>query len=74
MPAPPPSSPAPRPSGRRVAVAQRATSEPRLGAPEQTTEYEFDQLADRLYGRISARLRGELRIDRERLGLAADLR
>ena len=72
---PAPSSPPTPPSAApRAAVVQRATSEPRLGASERTTEYEFDQLADRLYGRISARLRGELRIDRERLGLAADLR
>jgi hypothetical protein len=70
----PSSPPTPPSAGPRAAVVQRATFEPRLAASERTTEYEFDQLADRLYGRISARLRGELRIDRERLGLAADLR
>jgi hypothetical protein len=73
MPAPS-SPPTPPSAGPRAAVVQRARFEPRLVASERTTEYEFDQLADRLYGRISARLRGELRIDRERLGLAADLR
>jgi hypothetical protein len=77
MPAPPlraPSAAAPAPLRGRAAVVQRAESEPPSAPLERPTDYELDQLADRLYGRISARLRGELRIDRERAGLATDVR
>ena len=42
--------------------------------PEEHTEEQLDVLAGRLYSRISARLRRELRIDRERAGLLSDLR
>ncbi len=43
------------------------------GGPAAMTDREVDRLARRLYPRLRDHLRGELRLDRERLGRATDL-
>jgi hypothetical protein len=51
------------PGGREVDQAGRP----------QHSEEELEDLAHQLYGRIGRRLRRELLVDRERIGLALDL-
>ncbi|MEA2703935.1 MAG: hypothetical protein QOD63_1880 [Actinomycetota bacterium] len=78
---PPVEAPAapPDPAGGAAALAAAAAGAPAGAAapagtgPAPMTDREVDRLARRLYPRLRDHLRGELRLDRERLGRASDV-
>lgn len=51
-----------------------APAAPATFDPDSLDPSALDALARRLYDRISRRVKAELRLDRERLGIAADLK
>jgi hypothetical protein len=53
---------------------QRAPEAAAAGAPTPAAEPSLDEVVNRLYDRISSRLRAELLVDRERAGALTDLR
>lgn len=62
------------PRAGRILEAQPAASQTPFLSAAAPSDHELDELAEKLYGRISTRLRGELRVDRERAGLVSDVR
>jgi hypothetical protein len=58
------------PAGRKDDPGGREVDQ--AGRPQHSEE-ELEDLAHQLYGRIGRRLRRELLVDRERIGLALDL-
>jgi hypothetical protein len=64
----PPAATAPAPSGPGPATPSAAGHAPAPASPP------LDELARQLFGPLSARLKAELRLDRERAGLLTDLR
>jgi hypothetical protein len=70
-----PAAPSPAPSTVDVPVQRADPPEPAPAAPAAPTgPAEIDELVRRIYEPIAARLRAELRIDRERAGMLTDLR
>ncbi len=84
-PAPPPAEPVTPAPASLPAVQREAETTPGPGpepGPTPTTPgavavgpggVNLDELAKRLYGRLSSQLRAELRLDRERSGFLSDL-
>jgi hypothetical protein len=64
----PPVAVTPAPSAPATATAPAAGHTPAPASPP------LDELARQLFGPLSARLKAELRLDRERAGLLTDLR
>jgi hypothetical protein len=61
-------------AGAQAAPAGAAAATAAGAAPGLTASPDLDELARRLFDPLTARLRAELRLDRERAGVTTDLR